>query len=156
MKSCKKNPAYRRQSISRPLRIVAPIQKKTLLVRQNSPKHNFFCAPIFTLYEQKISNLRPLLSITFPQRFKKSKKLGHWTLRNGSKKTFKWSEQKKTIHKKKILPQRFYTLYEQKFSNLRPLLFVTFPQGFRKSNKFVYWTSGSSDKKTVKQSEKHR
>ena len=29
----------------------------------------------------------------------------------------------------------FYTLYEQKCLHLRPLLFITFPQGFRKSKK---------------------
>ena len=27
---------------------------------------------------------------------------------------------------------QFYTLYEQNFSNLRPLLYITFPQGFQK------------------------
>ena len=53
-------------------------------------------------------------------------------------------------------PGRFDTLYEQKFSNLRPLLAITFPQGFRKSKKFGHWTSGSKRKKTVKQSKKHR
>ena len=34
-------------------------------------------------------NLRPLLSITFPQGFQKSKKFGHWTSGSGGKKTFK-------------------------------------------------------------------
>ena len=33
--------------------------------------------------------------ITFPQGFQKSKKLGHWTLASGGKKTFKRSEQMK-------------------------------------------------------------
>ena len=47
----------------------------------------------YTLYEQKLSNLRPLLSITFPQGFKKSKKFGHWNSRSGGKKTVKRSEQ---------------------------------------------------------------
>ena len=37
--------------------------------------------------------------------------------------------------------RRFYTLYEQKCSNLSPLLSITFPQGFRKSKKFGHWTS---------------
>ena len=50
--------------------------------------------------EQKFSNLRPLLSITFPQGFRKSKKFGHWTLRSEGKKTFKQGEQIKTICKK--------------------------------------------------------
>ena len=31
--------------------------------------------------------------------------------------------------------RRFKTLYEQKFYNLRPLLSITFPQGFQKSFK---------------------
>ena len=42
-----------------------------------------------TLYELKFSILWPLLSITFPQGFQKSKKFGHWTSRSGGKKTFK-------------------------------------------------------------------
>ena len=57
----------------------------------------------------------------FPQGFRKSKKFGHWTAGSGGKKTFKRSEQMKKIRKKLFSPRRFYTLYEQKFSN--PLLF---------------------------------
>ena len=46
--------------------------------------------------------------------------------------------------------RRFYTLYEQKFSNLRPLLSINFPQGLQKSKKFRHWTSESGGKKTLK------
>ena len=46
--------------------------------------------------------------------------------------------------------RRFYTLYEQKLSNLRSLLFITFPKGFRKSQKFEHWTLGSGGKETFK------
>ena len=58
--------------------------------------------------------------------------------------------------KKTFLPHWLYILYEQKCSNLRPLLFNTFPQGFRKSKKFGYWTLGNGGKNTVKLSEKHQ
>ena len=51
-KNHKKNPAYGRQRISRPERIVAPIPTK-------------------------FPNLRPVLYITFPQGFQKSTKFGH-------------------------------------------------------------------------------
>ena len=51
----------------------------------------------FTIYEQKYLNLRPLLTISFPKGFGKFKKFGHWTLGNGGKKMFKWSEQMKKI-----------------------------------------------------------
>ena len=44
----------------------------------------------------------------------------------------------------------FYNLYEQKFSNLRPFLAITFPKGFRKSKFCWHWTV----KWTVKWSEK--
>ena len=44
--------------------------------------------------------------------------------------------------------RRFYTIYEQKFSNLRPFLVITFPQGFQKSKKFGHWTLGSGGKNT--------
>ena len=44
---------------------------------------------------------------------------------------------------------RFYTLYEQKYLNLRPLLSISFPQGFRKYKKFEHLTSESECKKTL-------
>ena len=58
-------------------------------------KVHFFAQQFYTIYEQKFSNLRPPLYITFPQGFRQSKKFGHWTLGSGGKTTFKPSEQKK-------------------------------------------------------------
>ena len=55
-------------------------QKKSLFV--------FFMTISDQFCAYKLS-LRPLLSITFPQGFQKSKKFGHWTSGNGGKKTFK-------------------------------------------------------------------
>ena len=103
----------------------------------------------YTIYKQKFSNLRPFLFITFPKEFRKSKEYGYWTSRSGGKKTFKWSEQTK----KSIIffwPWQFYTHYEQKFSNLRPLLSITFPQRFWKSKKFAHWTLWSGGKRPFK------
>ena len=41
------------------------------------------------------------------------------------------------------MPRQFYTHCEPKFSNLRPLLSITFPKGFQKSKKkFGHWTLG--------------
>ena len=61
------------------------------------------------------------------------------------------------VYKKKLFLQRqFYTLYEKKLSNLRPLPSITFPQGFRKLKKFGHWISESGGKKNVKRREKHR
>ena len=79
--------------------------KKILHVRQNLPKKKKKkkLRQFYTLYELKFSNLRPLLFITFPQEFWKSKKFGHWTMGNGGKKMFKRSEQmkkKKSLQKK--------------------------------------------------------
>ena len=45
---------------------------------------------------------------------------------------------------------QFYTIYEQKFYNLRPFLLITYPQGFLKSKKFEHWTLGSGGKITFK------
>ena len=87
----------------------------------------------------------------FSPRIEKTKKFGHWTSGSGGKKTFQRSKQMKKICKKLLSPRRFYTLYEQKFSNLRPLLSITFLKGFRKSKKFGHWTLGIGGKKTVKQ-----
>ena len=89
------NTAYGRQSISWPMRIAAPIPNKILLVRQNLLKKKKNARRFYTLYEQKYLNLRPLLSISFPQGFRQSKKFGHWTLGSGVQKRFEWSEQRK-------------------------------------------------------------
>ena len=76
--------------------LVHRYKKKNRLLRQNLPKNKlFFPRRYYTLYKQKFSNLRPLLSITFPREFLKSKKFGHGTSGSGGKKTFKRSEQMK-------------------------------------------------------------
>ena len=54
----------------------------------------------YTLYEQKTSNIRQILSISFPQGFQKPKKFGHLNSRSGGKNTFKGSEQIKKKVKK--------------------------------------------------------
>ena len=46
--------------------------------------------------------------------------------------------------------RRFQTTFKQKCSNLRPLLCITFPQGFRISKNIGHLTSGSGGKKTFK------
>ena len=87
-------------------------EKKHLLTDADSstdPKKNpaskaKFMRQFYTIYEQKFSNLSPLLSITFPQGFPGSKIFGHWTSGSGGKKTFKRSD--------------------KKFSNLRPLFLI--------------------------------
>ena len=45
----------------------------------------------------------------------------------------------------KLLAGQFYTLYEQKFSNLRPLLSITFPKDFEylKSLDIGLWKVGA-------------
>ena len=54
-----------------------------------------------------------------------------------------------------FLPLQFFTLFQQKFSTLRPLFSITFPRGVKKSKKYGHWTSRNAGKKTVKRSEKH-
>ena len=83
-----KNPG--RQSISWPMRIVAQIPKKKLLIRQifqkNKKKKN--ALRFYTIYEQKFPNLRQFLSITFPQRFRKAKNVRAKRRLNGVNKCF--------------------------------------------------------------------
>ena len=72
---------------------------------------------------------------------------------NGGNKTFKQSEQSKKVCKKLFSPRQFYTLYQQKFSNMRPIISITFPQSFRKYKKV--WTlesmkGGQKDRKSKK------
>ena len=59
---------------------------------------------------------------------------------------------KKSIKKKKKkeIVRRFWTIFKQKCSYLRPFISITFPQGFRISKNIWHPTSGSGGKKTVK------
>ena len=56
------------------------------------------------------------------------------------------NQQKKTL----IFARQFLTIFKQKCSNMRPLLSITFSQGFRISKNIWHLTSGSGGKKTVK------
>ena len=59
-------------------------------VRQKQQqKKTFFAQRFQTIFQQKCSNLRPLLSITFPQEFRISKNIGYPILGSGGKKAFK-------------------------------------------------------------------
>ena len=99
----------------------------------NKKQKNFFWPQHFyTTFEQKCSNLRPVLSITFPQWCWISKMFGHLTLGSGGKKTIKQSKQMKKICKKLFLMRQFYTICEQKSSNLKP------PNIFHKKNFFCH------------------
>ena len=51
--------------------------------------------------------------------------------------------------------RQFYSLYKHKFSNLRPLLCITFLQGFQKYKKFGHWSSGSGGKKMLNRVKKN-
>ena len=55
---------------------------------KNTPKL-FFCLAILDHFQTKYSNLRPLLSTTFPRGFRISKNFGHPTSGSGGKKTCK-------------------------------------------------------------------
>ena len=52
--------------------------------------------------------------------------------------------------KNKEIAQQFKTTSKQKCSNLSPLLFITFPQGFRISKNIRHQTLGSGGKETFK------
>ena len=98
--------------------------------------------------------MRPLLSITFPQGFRISKNIGHPSSGSGGKKTVKKDQKPKKTEKGEEI---FFcaaildNFQQKKFSYLRPLLSITFPQGFRISKNIRHPTSGSGGKKTVKQ-----
>ena len=79
-------------------------------------------------YEQKFSNLRPFLSITFTQWFKKSKIFGHVTFGSGGKKAFKRSEQMKKIWKMNFFVATILHPYEKKCLNLRPIISIFPPR----------------------------
>ena len=87
----------------------------------------------------------------FPKDSKSLKNIGHPTLRSGGKKTVKWDlKSEKSEEKNFFCARRFQTVWKQKFSYLRPLLSITFPQEFRISKNIGHPTLGSGGKKTVK------
>ena len=123
--------------------IVAPIPKNPASKVSFAEKLIFFCvAKVF------VSKSFQIRGHFFPLLFPKDSEnlnfldIGLWEVRAKRR----LNEVNKWRKKCLFLPQRFYTLYEQKFSNMRPLLSITFPQGFLKSKKFEYWTSGSGVK----------
>ena len=92
----------------------------------------------------------------FPKDYKNPKSLDIGLQEVGVKRLFNGVNKLRKKSVKKVFQRQFYTLYEQKLTNLRPLLLLLFPQGFHKyKKKFGRWALGSEDKKTVKRSEKH-
>ena len=85
-------------------------------------KKHFLLRQFYAIFKQKSSNLRSILSITFPQGFRISRIFGHWTSGSGGKKTVKLSEQMKQKSVKKKLPRQFYTIVKHK-NHFFPLLF---------------------------------
>ena len=79
-------------------------------------KKLFFALRFQTTSKQKCSNVRPLLSITFPQGFRISKNIGHPTLGGGGKKTVK-KEQKPKKTKKSEEKNFFLRGDFRKFTN---------------------------------------
>ena len=66
----------------------------------------------------------------------------------GAKRLLNGGKKGKQIHKKNTL-RRFYTIFKQKCLHLRPLISITFPQGFQISKHFGHRTLGSRGKKTL-------
>ena len=114
-----------------------------------SKKKLFFA--ILDHFQTKMFKCQTTFSITFPQGFRISKNIGHPTGGSGGKKTVKrYLKSGKSEEKKAFFARRFETIFKQKCSYLRPLLSITFPQGFRISKNIGHPTSGSGGKKTVK------
>ena len=98
---------------------------------KNPKKKHFFCRGNFTSFLRKnCSNLRPFLSITFPQGFWIFKNFEHWTSISGVKKTTKWSKlmkKKKSIKKTFFLRRSHFTPFLSKkvhtWDHFFPLLF---------------------------------
>ena len=99
------NNTYGRQRISPPMLIVAQLPKNPASKAKFSKQQTFFAWRFCTLYVQKISNPRPLLSISLPTDSNNLKcfKIGLWEV--GTKRRLK-------NLLKTFLPHRFYTLYD--------------------------------------------
>ena len=68
----------------------------------------------------------------------------------GAKRLLNGTSKVKKVREEKKIARQFKTIFKQKCSYLRPLISITFPQGFRISINIGHPTSGSGDKKTVK------
>ena len=62
-------------------------------------KKLFFARRFSTIFKQKCSDLRPFLTITFPQGFRISKYIEHPTSGSGGKKTIKKDQKPKKTEK---------------------------------------------------------
>ena len=137
--------------------IVAPIPKKNLLVRQNLQTKNWFLHGDFTPFmRQSFWIWDHFFALLSPKDFENLKHLDIGLLKVGAKQCFNyyWTNLFYFYFQfyfffNFFLLRQFDTLYEQKFVNLRPLLSITFPQGFWKSNQFGHWTSGSGGKRLL-------
>ena len=108
-------------------------------------KKLFFARWFYTIYEQKFSNLRPLLSITFAQGFRISKKFGHWTLGSGGKRALKRSEQMKKNPSKTFTLSDFFLLHL--FTSFKRLLSPTSQNQMSKLFRYSESLSKSNGKK---------
>ena len=129
------NPAYGRQSIFWPMRIVATIFKESCWKGKICKKKKlFFCAGNFTPCVSKSFQIwDPFFPLLFPKDSKNTKKswdIGHREM--GAKRRSNWVKKWKNMCEIFFLPQRLYTLYEKKFSNLRPLLSIKQKKRYRK------------------------
>ena len=90
-------------------------------------KKLFFARRFLTIFKQKCSNMRPLLSITFPY---ESLKILDIPLREvGAKRPLNGTSKVKKVKKKKLfLARRFRTIFKQKCSYMRPILSILFPK----------------------------
>ena len=75
--------------------------KRPLKKTEKSEEKNFFARQFQTIFKQKCSYLRPLLSITFSQGFRIAKNSGYPTLGSGGKKTVKKDQKSKETEKVK-------------------------------------------------------
>ena len=96
-------------------------------------KKNFFCGSIFTPFLSKKVQIRDhFFSLLFPMDFCYKKSLNIELQEVGAKGPLngvtKWET---NLVKNPFLPRQFYTIFEQKSSNQRPHLSITFPQGFQ-------------------------
>ena len=79
----------------------------------------------------------------------KSLDIGLWEVRETRRLNGVIKERKESA-KKLFSPRRFWTIFEQKCSYLRPLLSITLTQGFRISKIFRHLILGSGGKKMFK------
>ena len=124
---------------------------KTIFFLKKSAKKILFLRGDFRpLPNKNVQMLDHFFPLLFPKDSESQKILDIRLREVGAKRPLNGTSKVKKVREKLFFARCFQTIFKRKCSYLRPLLSITFPQGFQISKNIGHPTSGSGGKKTVK------